>query len=230
MDKHLLITGSNRGLGLALTQCYCEAGWQVMACCRSPEYAADLMALLNRYDGLEIFELDVTDEEGVQALALELEDRPLDLLINNAGYYGSAQASFGNINSQEWRYLFDINTIAPFKLTEAFYPGLERAHGIVANLSSKMASMGDNRQGGSYLYRSSKAALNALSKSLAIDLADAGIRVVALHPGWVQTDMGGPNALISADVSAKGIKSLLDNLTPGQSGGFFDYQGNPIPW
>ncbi|MBO2628821.1 SDR family oxidoreductase [Shewanella algae] len=226
----LLITGANRGIGLALTQVYLAAGWDVLACCRDPETADELLDLVNEFQGLEVFALDVTDYEAVADLAEELEGRGLDLLLNNAGYYGPKGLLLGQLPVDEWRTVFEVNSIAPCKLAEAFLPHLIQAKGIIANISSKVGSMADNQSGGGYLYRSSKAALNSITKSLALDLADVGVKAVALHPGWVQTSMGGPNALIDVDTSAAGMKQLLDNLSQAQSGGFYDYCGNSIPW
>ncbi|MBO2675245.1 SDR family oxidoreductase [Shewanella algae] len=226
----LLITGANRGIGLALTQVYLAAGWDVLACCRDPETADELLDLVNEFQGLEVFALDVTDYEAVADLAAELEGRGLDLLLNNAGYYGPKGLLLGQLPVDEWRTVFEVNSIAPCKLAEAFLPHLIQAKGIIANISSKVGSMADNQSGGGYLYRSSKAALNSITKSLALDLANVGVKVVALHPGWVQTSMGGSNALIDVDTSAAGMKQLLDNLSQAQSGGFYDYCGNSIPW
>ncbi|OXS00819.1 SDR family oxidoreductase [Shewanella algae] len=226
----LLITGANRGIGLALTQVYLAAGWDVLACCRDPETADELLDRVNEFQGLEVFALDVTDYEAVADLAAELEGRGLDLLLNNAGYYGPKGLLLGQLPVDEWRTVFEVNSIAPCKLAEAFLPHLIQAKGIIANISSKVGSMADNQSGGGYLYRSSKAALNSITKSLALDLADVGVKAVALHPGWVQTSMGGPNALIDVDTSAAGMKQLLDNLSQAQSGGFYDYCGNSIPW
>ncbi|MFQ6370982.1 SDR family oxidoreductase [Shewanella sp. YIC-542] len=226
----LFITGANRGLGLALTELYLAAGWNVVACCRNPAEADDLLYLISDNPGLEVYQLDVTDYEQLAALAAELRDRPIDLLINNAGYYGPNAVLLGDIPQDEWRKVLEINAIAPIKVAEAFLPQLRKAKGIIANISSKMGSIDDNQSGGGYLYRSSKAALNAASKSLALDLAGEGIKAVVIHPGWVRTDMGGPHGLIDAATSATGIKALLAQLTAADSGHFFDYQGRELPW
>ncbi|GGY92217.1 MULTISPECIES: SDR family oxidoreductase [Shewanella] len=226
----LLITGANRGIGLALTELYLASGWDVVACCRDPSQADDLLYLISDNPGLEVYQLDVTDYDGLAALARELDDRPIDLLINNAGYYGPNAVLLGDIPVEEWRKVLEINTIAPLKVTEAFLPQLRGAKGTVACISSKMGSIEENHSGGSYLYRSSKAALNAVNKSLALDLSPDAITAVVIHPGWVRTDMGGPHGLIDAATSAQGIKALLDRLTPQDSGKFFDYQGRQLAW
>ncbi|OOF20684.1 short-chain dehydrogenase [Salinivibrio sp. IB574] len=235
MTPTLFITGANRGIGLALTELYLEHGWQVIACCRFPGSAPHLMTLKNRYTTLSTHALDVTDHAAVQQLASELSDIPIHLLINNAGLYGPKGYAFGEVDTAAWRDVLEVNTIAPLVTAEYFTPHLTKARHsghtpIFAFLSSKVGSMSDNQSGGGYIYRSSKAALNAVIKSLSIDLRDQGIRAVALHPGWVQTQMGGPNALINTQESAQGLKQVLDTLTDSQNGSFIDYQGKEIGW
>ncbi len=231
MTKHVLITGANRGIGLALVKEYLALDWHVVACCRSPESAHELTELLNVHEGLDLFELDVTDYDAVAELALSLEGLPLDLLINNAGYYGPKGYGFGHTDVDEWRKVLEINTIAPLKLTEAFYPHLSAATApVIACMSSKVGSMTDNTSGGGYIYRSSKAGLNSVVKSLSNDLSPQGMISVALHPGWVLTEMGGPNALIDTQMSARGLIEVIANLRPEHSGDFYDYRGKVIPW
>lgn len=231
----ILITGANRGIGLELARQYSGEGWQVFACCRSPENAADLSRLAAQSDGrVQLIPLDVSREGAIQRLALSLQGQPIDVLFNNAGVYGPAsQARLGSTvsDSEEWMRVFAVNTIAPLQLVEAMKPNLLLGkHKVIALMSSKMASLSDNTSGGATIYRSSKAALNAVGKSLAADLAAEGIKVALLHPGWVQTDMGGPNALISSQESVAGLRSVLKQLTPEKSGQFFNYDGTVLPW
>ncbi|MEZ8740833.1 SDR family oxidoreductase [Photobacterium swingsii] len=232
MQPRLLITGANRGIGLALVKHYLDDGWYVDACCRDISQAHELLALVNTSpQQLQIHPLDVTDHAAIMALSHTLAYTPLDLLINNAGYYGPKGYGFGHTDIDEWRKVFEVNTIAPLKIAEAFYPQLKQAQqGIIASISSKVGSMTENTSGGGYIYRSSKAALNSVVKSLSNDLLPQGILSVALHPGWVQTEMGGPNALIDTQTSALGLKKVLDNLTPSQSGQFYNFDGTSIPW
>lgn len=226
----VVITGANRGIGLALTGLYLETGCDVAACCRRPDEADELQALMERYEGLELFELDVGSAEAILSFKEAMKGRPIHRLVNNAGYYGPKGVSLGNTPEDEWQQLFAINAIAPVKMVEALSVGLIAGRGTIANITSKMGSMADNGSGGAYLYRSSKAAQNAATKSLAIDMAPFGVKAVALHPGWVQTEMGGPNALIDTQTSAAGLHKVIESLTPEQSGGFFDFRGQPIPW
>lgn len=231
MKKNVLITGANRGVGLALVNAYLDAGWHVFACCRKPDQAKELQQRQNETETLTLLTLDVTDHQAISSLSQQMADIPLDLLINNAGYYGPKGYGFGNTDADEWRKVFEINTIAPLKLAEAFYPQLKSENpGIIACISSKVGSMTENTSGGGYIYRSSKAALNSVVKSLSNDLLPEGIISVALHPGWVQTEMGGPNALINTETSAKGMMQLINNLSKTDSGTFLDYQGKAIAW
>ncbi|WP_299805100.1 SDR family oxidoreductase [uncultured Shewanella sp.] len=231
MTKHVLITGGNRGIGRAFVEHYLKAGWNVTACCRDPKKAVELSVLKSNYEQLTVLALDVTLCESMAALTEKLADTPLDLLINNAGYYGPKGVEFGSCDANEWRKVIEVNTIAPLLLTQALYQNLKLGSNTVAAfISSKVGSMEDNSSGGGYYYRSSKAALNSVVKSLSIDLKGDGIKCVALHPGWVLTAMGGPKALIDTDMSVKGMLEVIGKLTWDQSGEFYDYQGKPIPW
>ncbi|RYV01558.1 short-chain dehydrogenase [Shewanella sp. OPT22] len=230
MKQTVLITGANRGIGLALVEAYLKDNWSVIACCRNPLVATHLEELNEQFDALNIYELDVTNYDNVTELAQQLNGTMIHLLINNAGYYGPKGVAFGNTDVDEWRKVLEINTIAPMKITEAFYANVKSVKGTIANMSSAMGSMGENTSGGAYIYRSSKSALNAITKSIAMDGKDDGVKAVALHPGWVQTDMGGPNALIGTAESANGLKTILDNLSDENNGGFYDCKGRNLAW
>jgi NAD(P)-dependent dehydrogenase (short-subunit alcohol dehydrogenase family) len=231
MTDTILITGSNRGIGLELTKQYTEAGWRVFACCRVPDRASELQSLANQYDNLSLHALDVTDLERIRVLANELQNQPVDILFNNAGSYGPMEARFGNTDEAQWLECLRINTIAPMNIMQAFVNHVAASNRkIIAGMSSKMGSMADNGSGGSYIYRSSKAALNAVLKSAAIDLRPLDIKVAILHPGWVKTDMGGPNAEITVQQCVSGLRKILDNMTLDNSGHFFDIDGSTIPW
>lgn len=227
----LLVTGSNRGIGLEIVRQYAQLGWQVHACCRQPDNAQDLQSLAENNSAIHLHPLDISDETQISALADELRDSSIDLLFNNAGIYGQRDASFGNTDSQQWLDCFYINCIAQLKMCEAFVEQVARSqHKTIASMSSKMGSMADNSSGGSYVYRSSKAALNAVMKSTSIDLKPRGIKVAILHPGWVLTDMGGPHAEISTAESVQQMRNTLEKLTLDTSGSFFEIDGSVIPW
>lgn len=226
----VLITGTNRGLGLGWTRAFLERGDRVIATCRHPERAEALQELAKRFpEQLRIERLDVSDFDQIGRLAGAVSE-PIDILINNAGVYGKRD-DFGQIDYQEWLYVLRVNTLAPVKMCEAFFDHLRRSQRrLVVAMSSKMGSIAENTSGGSYLYRTSKAALNMAMKSLSIDLKPHGIGVLILHPGWVKTDMGGPNALITVEESVAGMVKVVEGFRPEMSGRFFDYRGQEIPW
>lgn len=231
MTETVLITGSNRGIGLELAHQYAAQGWRVLACCRHPDQATALNRLGDKFPNITLHTLDVTRKDQVQKLAADLHDCPIDILFNNAGIYGPDDAAFGNTDEARWLECLRTNVIAPMKMMEAFMTHVAASkHKLIAAMSSKMGSMADNGSGGSYIYRSSKAALNAVMKSAAIDLAPRRVKVAILHPGWVQTDMGGPGAEISAAESVGRMREILGTITPENSGTFFDIDGTTIPW
>ncbi|UYM14739.1 SDR family oxidoreductase [Endozoicomonas euniceicola] len=229
MSKTIVITGANRGLGLEFCKQYLAEGHKVYACCRSPESAEELLKLKQEAGGrLEAVPLDVTNAAQLTNLKYTLQGQSVDLLINNAGVSGQ-RLSFGEVNEQEWMKVLHINTVAPLLVVQELVD-LMAADGKILLMTSKMGSIEDNTSGGSYIYRSSKAALNAVGKSLALDLFDRGISVAICHPGWVQTDMGGPNALINTETSIRGLRDVMEQLTIDKSGQFFSYDGSIIPW
>jgi len=226
----VLVTGANRGLGLEFCRQYAAAGWRVFATCREPEDATALAELANRFPLLSLHALDVANFSQIEALSAELAGESCDLLLNNAGIYPDDNG-LGKLNYQAWSQAFWVNTMAAVKMAEAFLPQVERSEGkLIAAVSSLMGSMSDNTSGGSYLYRTSKAALNAAYKSLSIDVRSRGVGVLILHPGWVRTDMGGKNALIDADESVAGMRAQLDAFTLKKSGCFIRYDGRIAPW
>ncbi|MFO0723565.1 MAG: SDR family oxidoreductase [Myxococcota bacterium] len=222
----ILITGANRGIGLSLTKQALAAGHHVIATAREPKAATELAAL----KGVEVLPLSVEDGASVEALAKKLRGRSIDVLINNAGTYGEHQ-SVGDLDFQEAGLVYAVNALGPLRVTLALLDNLRAGQGKrVANISSMMGSIADNSSGGEYGYRMSKAALNMASKTLANDLARDGIRVVALNPGWVQTDMGGPNAPTPVDEAARGILQRVLGLSAQDNGQFVDYRGGYRPW
>lgn len=227
----ILITGTNRGIGLEFTRQYLACGDRVIATCRNIEAADGLKELSRSHDDLEIRQLDVASLESMQEFVQQLADTPIDIFINNAGVYGPRNANFGDIDAQSWASVLQINSIAPLILSQLLMPNLRRGKDKkMLYLTSKMGSIEDNSGGGSYIYRSSKTALNSAVKSLAIDLAGEGFSAAVLHPGWVLTDMGGPNALIDTQTSVTGMLKVVDDLDSQSSGSFFNYDGSIIPW
>ncbi|MDD1636989.1 MAG: SDR family oxidoreductase [Methylococcaceae bacterium] len=223
----VLITGASRGLGLEFCKQYAAEGWQVLACCRNPETAGKL----TNTPQVRVFSLDVSDFSQIDNLAAVLQDTAIDVLINNAGVYGGPHRGFGQLDYAAWTHTLTVNTQAPVKMAEAFLPHLKRGDKkLLVSISSQMGSIADNDSGGSILYRTSKAALNAAMKSIAIDLKDQRIGVLVLHPGWVKTDMGGPDALIEAQESVAGMHNVIARFTLAQSGCFLKYDGSTLPW
>mgnify|MGYP003634689590 CR=1 FL=1 len=231
--KTVLITGANRGIGLEFVRQYAMDGWRVLACSRDPKKADALNSLATQYSKtIVVHALDVANHQQIEQLSEMLISESIDLLINNAGIYPSARTdSFGNTNYDAWACAFQINTMAPLKMAELFMRQVTRSgmKTIVA-ITSKMGSVADNSRGGSYVYRSSKSAVNIVVKSLAIDLKASNVTAILLHPGWVRTDMGGPNGLISTEQSVTGMRSVLSNLTLADSGKFFAFDGQIVPW
>lgn len=227
---NILITGANRGIGLALTQYFLQAGHKVLATCRSQNAATDLMTLNQQHDDLIVTELDVADNQQIDALAINFPFQSLDMLINNAGLYGEKQ-SLEEVAEAEWLKVLQVNTMAPFFMTRAMLPFLRKGTGKrVCHITSKMGSITDNNSGGAYIYRSSKTALNMVNRSLSVDLAVDNIVTSVFHPGWVQTDMGGPNALIDAATSVRGLAEKMLSLSDKDTGQFFEYTGKVLPW
>lgn len=222
------ITGASRGIGLEFARQYLADGWRVIGTCRDPSNAKELSGL----DGdVDVHALDVTDHAQVQALAKSLKREAIDVLLNNAGIYGPKPSPFGGVDYDAWKQVLEVNTMAPLKVCECFVDHVVAGDlKIMASVTSKMGSIADNTSGGSYIYRSSKAALNAVMKSLAADLTSREVTVIVLHPGWVKTDLGGPSALISVDESVSGMRRVIDGLRPEDTGQFFNYDGSRVPW
>ncbi|MGZ4954502.1 MAG: SDR family oxidoreductase [Methylobacter sp.] len=227
----VLITGANRGLGLEFCRQYAEQGWHVIACSRNPDDAFDLNNLASHHN-IQLETLDVSEFGQIDALSQKLAGLPIDVLINNAGIYtDNGNNGFGKFDYQAWTKSLLVNAQAPVKMAEVFLPQIKRSDKkLIVNISSLMGSMADNDSGGSIFYRSSKAALNAAMKSLAIELQNQSVGVLIFHPGWVKTDMGGPNALINAEQSVAGMRTLIEDFSLNQSGSFVKYDGMPMPW
>jgi NAD(P)-dependent dehydrogenase (short-subunit alcohol dehydrogenase family) len=230
--QSVLITGANRGLGLEFARQYAADGWEVFAACRDPDAASDLRRLAQSSGGkMRILALDVTKSASVKEAAAALEGQAIDLLLNNAGIMGARGQTIGNIDYESWAKVLDANTMGPMRVAEALVDNVARSERkLIVTLTSGMGSLADNTSGGSVAYRSSKAAVNMVVRSLAIDLAPRGIICVVVNPGWVQTDMGGPNATLAPAESVSRLRRLIDELRPAQSGKFFNHDGREFAW
>lgn len=214
----VLITGANRGLGLEFVRQYKQAGWDIVATAR--ESSPELDELEVDVKSLEMSDLDAVAEFGKSI------DR-LDLLIANAGTYGPREVRDARAG-RDWAETFVVNTIAPFLLAESVLAAVRAAGGKLIAISTKMGSIEDNTSGGFIAYRSSKSALNSAWRSLAVD--NPGVVCAVLHPGWVQTRMGGASAPLEPEKSIAGMRKVIEGLGPEQSGGFFAYDGAEVPW
>ena len=230
--KTVLISGANRGLGLEFCRQYAQAQWRVLACCRQPKQAEELQQLATRYQNLQIYPLDISDFSQIEALSVQLCDESIDILINNAGVFGDkAEQGFGALDYQAWSQTLTINVQAPMKMAEAFFNQVQRSETkLIVAISSLMGSIADNGSGGTILYRSSKAALNAGMKSLAMELKSQSVGVLIFHPGWVRTDMGGVNGLIDPPESISGMRAEIENFCLEKTGSFIKYDGSAMPW
>ena len=228
-----LITGANRGIGLEFSRQLAEDGWCVLACSRDLEKSDALNKLAAEYpERITLYALDVTDHGQIEKLSQTLANKPIDLLINNAGVFPDINdRSFGQTDYDSWAHAFLVNTMAPLKMAEEFIDQVTQSSiKTIVTITSKMGSVADNGRGGSYIYRSSKSAVNMVMRSIAIDLESSGIISVLLHPGWVRTDMGGPSGLISVEQSVSGMLSVIRAVTSADSGKFIAYDGQIIPW
>ncbi|WP_346796608.1 SDR family oxidoreductase [Halomonas sp. Bachu 37] len=221
MKPTVLITGANRGVGLALAEHYSNAGYRVIGTCRQP--SDDLTRVADQV----IESIDVTQPDDIDRLVESLDGTTLDVLINNAGLL--RDESLGSVDFDSIREQMEINAYAPLRVVEALLPNLVTGSKI-ANITSRMGSIADNDSGGRYGYRASKAALNAFGKSLAMDLKPHGIVVAQLHPGFVQTRMVNFGGLISPQEAALGIAARIEALTLDNSGGFWHSNGEALPW
>lgn len=227
----VLITGANRGIGFELAKRFTADQWTVYACCRNPREAEALAALKTEGAGaVEILPLDVVDPRSIDQLKRAVGDTSIDLLINNAGIYATGNACLSNLDGEEWLASFAVNTIAPFLIAKTFLSNLKMAdNGHIVTLSSQMGALSRERRE-NYAYCSSKAALNKASRMLAMELEPTGVAVTLIHPGWVQTDMGGPGADLTPEEAVEDVYRLIRDLTMADNGRFLTWKGEDHPW
>ncbi|MEM0954829.1 MAG: SDR family oxidoreductase [Pseudomonadota bacterium] len=222
----VLITGANRGIGLALAEAFSEAGYEVIGTARTPAKATALKAT-----GARVIALDVTSADSVNAMAATLEDVPIDIVINNAGISGQDSRDFAALRVDDMHKVLDVNTMGPVRVMQALFPHvLASDRKIFANISSMMGSMELNTWGCCLGYRASKAALNSATKTLAVDFGKLGVTFVSLHPGYVQTDMNDGKGRITSTQSAAGLLDVIAGLTAEDNGAYYDWQGKTLPW
>lgn len=232
----LIITGANRGLGLEFVRQFAADRWTITTINRRS--SDELDALQKRYP-IQTIQADLTDDASLRRAVAEIAHPSVDLLINNAGTMGDGSFSesgfsyqaFGTFNRDEWLRVFNINVCTPMVLSELLVGKLEASDNpIIVTLSSMLGSNALNTIGNSYAYRASKAAVNSITKSMGINLKERGITCVALHPGWVRTDMGGPGADIDAPESVRGMRGTIAKLTLEDAGRFLAWNGKAMPY
>ena len=230
--KKILVTGANRGLGLGLVKKFLKNNEKVFCTTRNISKSKELKLLKEKYtNSLEICELDLLDKDSPSILSNFLQNEPIDLFINNAGVIGDSAQHFKSVSLEPWLKVLKVNLISPLLITQSIIKNIEKSsEKKIYILSSKVGSIEDNKSGGMYVYRSSKTALNQIAKSLSIDLKPLGVSVISLHPGWVRTEMGGPNALISVEESVNGMFSVISSTNISNSGQFLNYDGTELPW
>jgi len=227
---NVVITGANRGIGLELTRLYAEKGDDVFAFCRAPQSAGTLNEFAGRSGGrVHVHRMDVADENSILAAADAVGDRPVDILINNAGIRGGDKQSLEKTDTAEWLESFKVMAIGPFRVVQAFLKNLRAARNPKIMTVTSQIAASTWPMGGSYSYGSAKAAVNRVMQGMARDLKDQVI-VNLIHPGWVRTDMGGANADISAEESAAGILKVIASVTRADSGKFYKWNGDIHPW
>lgn len=220
----VLITGANRGLGLEFARQYAEDGWTVIGTARKPDGADELEAL-----DVEIMQLDVLDQDSISALAASLEGRPIDMLINNAGIFPRV-GDIDQVDAGDYSRTLMVNTLGPVLVTQALMPNLRASEmKRVINITSRLGSIELN-SGNFYGYRESKAALNMFTSTLGAQLGPEGFICLAIHPGWVRTDMGGPSANLSPEESVSGMRNVIASLTAEDNGTYRAYSGDAVPW
>jgi len=234
MKNHYVITGAGRGIGLELTKQALEAGHKVSALVRSPDKSPGIAELGKKFaqgstKQLHVYPVDVLSDSSVEAFVRDLGGECVDVLINNAGKYLDGSSGFEDLDLQKVTDTFATNTIGPMRVARALLPNLKKSKNPkVVNITSLMGSIGDNESGGSYAYRMSKTALNMFNKCFSIDFPE--IVSVVVHPGWVKTKMGGEGAPTHTHESASGIHKIIDRVTKKDTGHFFDFEGDELPW
>ena len=236
----VLVTGANRGVGLELVRQYSVDGWQVHACCRAAS------GTLKEIQGnITTHTLDVADHDAIGHLSDTLQGTAIYVLVNNAGRYGKmplseggvADQAFGNSDYEDWDYTLRVNVFGPMKMSEAFIDHVTgSAQKKIVHITSFLGSSTLNTKkasgdfaGGMYAYRTSKTAVNILTRSMAADLEDRGVTVLAFHPGWVKTDMGGPDAQVDAKDSVTGIRTIISSATIADTGSLKTFDGDILP-
>lgn len=222
----VLITGANRGIGLALARNFSDAGFTVIGTARDPEEATEL-----KETGARLEQLDVTDQASVDAMAQRLADTRIDILINNAGIKGEDSRDMASLDLESMEEVLNVNTLGPVRVMKALFQNVQSGERkLVVNISSTMGSIERNTWGCCAGYRASKTALNSINKTFAVDFGKQGVSFVVMHPGYVQTDMNEGQGNITPEQSAAGLMKVITGLDASDNGKFYDWQGEELPW
>lgn len=225
--KTVLITGANRGIGLEFAKQYQKDDWNVLACCRHPEFATELNKTKKH---LKVIKLDLNDKCSFKQLKSQLAEQPIDILINNAGIVGT-QDCFNEVTADALLSTFQTNTMGPILVAQSAVPSLEMGNSkLIVNISSYYGCIEWNNEVDYFAYSVSKSALNAATKCMANRLKSKNIIVISMDPGWVKTDMGGVLADLSPQQSISGMRNILEKLTLTDTGKFYRYNGGLMPW
>ncbi|MGF1505807.1 MAG: SDR family oxidoreductase [Anaerolineae bacterium] len=231
--KRVFITGANRGIGLEFVRQLLERGDQVFAGVRNPDAATSLRRLsAQHHDQVIPVRIDVTDTGSIKAArsAVSIHTNALDWLINNAGILQRGER-LGEFDAAMFNRTFQVNVTGPALVTQAFVDLLRAGEQpLLVNMTSQLGSLARKSSASTHSYSASKAALNMLTRTLTYELKPMGITTVMMHPGWVQTDMGGDNANLTASEAVAGMLNVLDRLTPADTGSFLQYDGQRLPW
>jgi len=226
----VLITGVNRGLGLEFVRQYAAAGWTVFGTCRDPDNATEVKKLATAAENVTLYKLDVSDAAAIAELAETLRGIAIDVLILNAGVMAE-RTGLGTLNAEDFQQVMNINVVAPAMFVQAFADHVAASERkIIVGMGSTLGSIGGNSTGGLYSYRSSKAGLHAIMRTASIDLKERDVIAIAMHPGWVVTDMGGSGADIQTEESIAGMMTVIDQLGLDDSGRLLTYKGDELPW
>jgi NAD(P)-dependent dehydrogenase (short-subunit alcohol dehydrogenase family) len=221
----VLVTGANRGIGLEYARQFADKCYRVIGTARDPAAAAELAEVADRVEAL-----DVSDATSVAALAARLAGEPIDILVNNAGIFDRGDTSIDKVDFAQMEQTLAVNSLGPLRVIQALLPNLRQGQRkLIVNMSSQLGSIAGST-GTWYAYRTSKAALNQITRTLSVELAREGFVCVVVHPGWVRTDMGGAAATYSTEESVSGLVGLIEKMGPADNGRFFDFQGKTIPW
>ncbi|MEM8500988.1 MAG: SDR family oxidoreductase [Pseudomonadota bacterium] len=222
----VLITGANRGIGLALAEQFTERKFNVIGTARNTEKAQELKAL-----GATVEQLDVTDQASVDALKQRLNGQAIDILINNAGIVGHTSRALADLDIDKLSQVYEVNALGPLRVIQALFANVESSEQqLVINISSTMGSIERNTWGSTVGYRASKAALNMINKTMAVDYGKQGLTFVVMHPGYVKTDMNAGEGQYTAEQSAAGLTEVISGLSHENNGMFFDHLGKELPW